>query len=158
MSVCARFVCVSRDDNFRAAFLIANSEVQGGCNHGILGFSPVRAEISRNFSQTALHLDFLSNFRKSWYRASVRETRGRLGGRYAKNALQSARPRRAPHLVLIAINYGKLTPNLAQTSTSDVACCCAVYVKRFNDRSTDPGRPTPGLSQSCVHSVQRRAD
>ena len=50
--------------------MIANPEVQGGCNQGILGFSPVRAEISRFFSQTALHLDFLSNFRKSWYRAN----------------------------------------------------------------------------------------
>ena len=51
--------------------MIANPEVQGGCNHGILEFSPVRAEIFRFFSQTALHLDFSSNFRKSWPRPIV---------------------------------------------------------------------------------------
>ena len=44
--LCVRASCVSRDDNFRAAFLIANSEVQGGCNHGILGFPPLHLDFS----------------------------------------------------------------------------------------------------------------
>ena len=86
--------------------MIANPEVQGGCNHGILGFSPVRAEISRFFSQTALHLDFSSHFRKSWPRPTNKREEAEKAEALGKQLHQALSSKKEDSIILPLITPG----------------------------------------------------